>query len=192
MSNQITIRCRLATLVALILLGCASTERIAPEEANFETTIEAFGAPKDKIYDAGKLWIAETFTSARGVIDLDDKTRRYSYRQRGHPLSMHRIECFTKSGWQIGFKMRMDVRDDRFRLQFSSLTLVAPIPNGFERPILRSKLDRPKVHFSHSAHKFAPPFSGNALIHFDFHRRESCNPAKILHRSAQSGSSQFR
>ena len=74
MSNQITIRCRLATLVALILLGCASTERIAPEEANFETTIEAFGAPKDKIYDAGKLWIAETFTSARGVIDLDDKT----------------------------------------------------------------------------------------------------------------------
>jgi hypothetical protein len=146
MSNQITIRCRFATLVVLILVGCVSTERLAPEEARFETTIEAVGAPKDKIYDAGKLWIAETFRSPRAVIDLDDKTAGILIGNGRIRYPCSGIECVTKFNVQMSFKMRMDVRDDRFRLQFFDLTLVAPAANGsgFERPILRSELDNAK------------------------------------------------
>ena len=48
--------------------------------------------------------------------------------------------CLGKGDWQLAFKMRVDSRDARFRVQFFSVSLILPPPYG-ERPLVRGEID---------------------------------------------------
>ena len=135
-------RHHVAGLLVFAILGCAGMEQVAPQDSTFEITIDMVGASKDKIHDVAKIWIAENFKSARAVIDLDDKAAGILIGNGRIAYPCSGFECFGKGNWSIGFKMRLDARNERFRLQFSSLTLIIPPPNASERPIaLRGDLD---------------------------------------------------
>lgn len=136
------------TLIVAALVGCASAQPIAPDEASFEITVDAAGVPRDKIHDGAKIWIAANFKSSRAVIDLDDKPAGILIGNGRIAYPCSGIECLAKGAWKIGFKMRLDARDGRFRLQFSNLTLIVPPPNGFERAIsMRGEFDNAKQAF---------------------------------------------
>lgn len=129
----------------LLLLGCAGMEQVTPGEEIFEITVDVPGASKDKIHDVAKIWIAENFRSARAVIDLEDKPAGIIIGNGRIAYPCSGLECLAKGSWLIGFRMRLDARNDRFRLQFSNLTLVVPPSSGGERPLsLRGDFDSAK------------------------------------------------
>ncbi len=74
--------------------------------------------PRDKIYDNALLWLSESFRSSKAVIDLKD-------RDLGTIIGNAADEI--KIGWgatlPISYKLRIDVRDNRYRLTFSNVTV---------------------------------------------------------------------
>jgi len=127
-------------LAALSICGCAGMEAISPEEPVVEVVVEVPGLAKDKIHDATKIWIAQNFGSARAVVDVDDKAAGIIIGNARIKYPCSGMGCLGKGDWQLAFKMRVDSRDARFRVQFFSLTLILPPPYG-DRPLVRGEID---------------------------------------------------
>jgi hypothetical protein len=117
-----------ATIIAatLALTSCASMEQISEADKTFAAIYEAPSAPKDKIYTLSKTWIAENFRSAQRVIDLENKDEGLIIAKGAIAYPCDGVECVAKGKWIVSFTMRMDIKDDRFRLTFSNLAISMP------------------------------------------------------------------
>src|SRR4030067_1436563 len=129
--------------ILFTLAGCAGME--PAKESSIERVVDVPGHTKDQIYNATKIWIAETFHSAKAVIENDDKEagRIIGNGRITYPCSG--IGCFGKEGWMIGFTMRVDTKEQKFKITFSNITFSMPpstyVPSGLERPVLQAELD---------------------------------------------------
>lgn len=140
----------------LALTGCASAPQgfivasdaaIAPEPDRTITHIgQAVGVTKDELFASSRQWIAETFRSSKAVIDLEDKTEGVIVGNAAIPYpkaGCAGLYCAVIADWQVRFKVRIDVKDDRFRVTFSDLELFAPASYGsFATPATR----RPMIY----------------------------------------------
>lgn len=141
--NQI----KFAIFFAMIALtGCAGLE--PAKESSIESVIDVPGRTKEQIYSATKIWIAETFNSAKAVIEDDDKE---SGRVIGNGLIQYPCSgfaCFAKEDWKLGFTMRVDIKDQKFKITFLNLRFSMPpsrsgmffVP-GTERNVLQGEFD---------------------------------------------------
>lgn len=119
--------CSLILLMLLItLIGCAGMQQVPASELEFQRVVEVPGFSKDKIYNATKIWIAENFRSAKAVIEHDDKEGGTLIGNGNIQYPCRGVECIAKSNWKVHFKMRVDVKDDKFRLAFTTLRMTAP------------------------------------------------------------------
>jgi Domain of unknown function (DUF4468) with TBP-like fold len=134
--------------ILIILFGCAGME--PAKESSIESVIDVPGRAKDQIYSSTKIWIAETFNSAKAVIEDDDKE---AGRVIGNGLIQYPcsgISCLGKEDWKIGFTMRVDVKDQKFRITFSNIKLSFPASRGsifvpgIDRPVLQDEFDNAK------------------------------------------------
>ena len=143
----------LATCIGMVP---ATTLAAKPDERAealkpIEKIFEAPGHTKDEIYVASKIWIAESFRSAKAVIEYDNKDEGTIIGNGIIPYPCKGFECLAKSDWKVRFTIRIDVKDDKFRLTFSNLNLTWPpsynggiVVAGHDGPIYREK-DRDKV-----------------------------------------------
>ena len=80
--------------------------------------IQEFDMPRDRLFDNSVLWLAETARSAKAVIDLKDKELGTIIGNATTPLSI---------AWGVNvpmiFKIRIDVKDNKYRLTFSQVQL---------------------------------------------------------------------
>lgn len=138
-----------AIMIATILLtSCAGME--PAKESSIESVVDIPGRTKDQIYSSTKIWIAENFHSAKAVIEDDD---RAAGRVIGNGLIQYPcsgISCLGKEDWKIGFTMRVDIKDQKFRITFSNIKLSFPPSSGtifvpgIDRTVLQGEFDDAK------------------------------------------------
>jgi hypothetical protein len=115
-----------ALILLLVFSACANLEQVPEAERTFESVTEAPGFTKDKIFASTKVWIAENFRSAKAVIEYESKEEGTIIGNGVIPYPCAGVECIGKADWKVPFTMRVDVKDQRFRLTFSNLRLTWP------------------------------------------------------------------
>lgn len=122
-------RLTIAASITAILTGCVSMqyEPISENDRTITSITEAKGLPKEKIYTGAKIWIAENFKSAKQVIEYENKEDGtiigngvVNYPCQGG------MDCIVKADWKVPFTMRVDTKDEKFRLTFTNINLSWP------------------------------------------------------------------
>lgn len=115
-------------VVMLGLVGCAGLDRAPDADKPIEFVLDVPGKTKDQLFSASKSWIAETFVSAKSVIDDADKDsgRIIAKGRIKHPC----VKGFACGGKLIGFTLRIDTKDGKLRTTFTNPTVYTPSESG--------------------------------------------------------------
>ena len=116
-----------AFITLFLLPACTVPEPLPPEELTVEYVNQAPGKSKDDIYKGIKVWIAQTFNSAKDVIDLDDPASGTIIAKGIIPYPN---EGLGHSGNTLSFVMKVDVKEGRYRTQFSNLVEQYEVTNN--------------------------------------------------------------
>jgi hypothetical protein len=118
-------------LFCLTLFGCAGMHPVAETDRSFERIVEVTGYSKDQIYSFSKIWVAENFKSAKAVIEYDNKEEGVIIGNGVIPYPCSGgLSCMGTADWKVPFTMRIDIKDQKFRLTFSNIRLVWPDAPG--------------------------------------------------------------
>src|SRR5690606_19003011 len=99
---------------------------LSEADRTFSSVVEAPGYTKDQIYQATKVWIAENFRSAKSVIELDSEKDGVIIGNGVIKYPCSGISCIAKNDWKVPFTMRVDMKDQKFRISFSNIRLTWP------------------------------------------------------------------
>jgi len=110
-------------------IGCAGME--ARPAQDLEKIVEMPGFTKNQIFDQTKIYIAENFKSAKAVLEYENK-------ETGTIIGNGIIKFPTAGGmeslalndWKTAFKMRVDIKEERFRCTFSNIGIEWPATYG--------------------------------------------------------------
>ena len=116
----------LIVAVSIVLSGCTGMQPVTEKDTTFSRIVNVPGVTKDKIYTNAKIWIAENFRSAKAVTEYDDKEKGTIIGNGNMKYPCEGIECIAKNDWKIHFTMRVDTKDEKFRLTFTNLRLSWP------------------------------------------------------------------
>jgi hypothetical protein len=109
-----------------LFIGCTGMQQITEADRTFERIVPAPGHSKDEIYDSVKMWIAENFRSAKAVIEYDNKVAGTIIGNGNMKYPCSGLDCIAKNNWTVPFTMRVDTKDEKFRLTFSNLKVSWP------------------------------------------------------------------
>lgn len=107
--------------------GCAGMQPLPEGEKTVVSVVDAPGKTKDQIYIATKTWIAETFKSAKAVIEVDS-------RQDGliigngiipYPCS-GAADCLGTGNFSVAFTLKSEIKDSRYRINFTNIRILTP------------------------------------------------------------------
>ena len=113
-------------MISLFLAGCAGLQPVADADRTFERVVEAPGYSKEQIFNGTKIWIAENFKSAKAVLEYENKDAGTLIGNGIISYPCSGLECIAKADWRVPFTMRVDIKDQKFRLTFSNLHLSWP------------------------------------------------------------------
>jgi hypothetical protein len=111
-------------MAAIGLPGCASSADFVMLDQPIAKVYEV-KADKVRIFNVSRQWVAENFRSARAVVEYEDKDAGTLIGNGSIPYP-----CVDVSSWNcatlrqsvtLQFTMRLDSKDDRFRLEFTNL-----------------------------------------------------------------------
>jgi hypothetical protein len=98
------------------------------ESVTFDQVYEVPGATKDQIFSTSRIWIAEHFNSAKAVIEYENKDDGVIVGNGFIPCPWSTFQCI--GNWRVGFTMRIDMKEEKFRLTFSNLSQHSPKYDG--------------------------------------------------------------
>lgn len=151
--NMIKNSCTTAiTTLSLILLLClpahAASKKLTEDEKTFGTVVEAPGKSQEQIYIASKIWLAESFKSAKAVIEVDSKADGVILGNAIINYPCKGFSCLTYSEWKTPFTIKIEIKDQKFRVTYLNIRLSLPGQAGAypasENPIT-SKSDMDKI-----------------------------------------------
>lgn len=133
--------------------AAATPAQLAELNKPVEQVFDAPGYDKAQIYGTTKIWIAENFRSAKAVMEYENAEEGTLIGNGLIPYPCKGMfECIGKADWKVRFTMRVDTKDEKFRLTFSNIVLVWPaaVHNGVvsranDGSQLNSKKDREKI-----------------------------------------------
>lgn len=128
------------SMIPLFLAGCAGLQPITDADLTFERIVEAPGYSKEQIFNGTKIWIAENFRSAKAVLEYESKDTGTLIGNGTIPYqcSGSGLECMAWAGVEVRFTMRVDIKDQKFRLTFSNLPIRYRTQSDID--MVRSKL----------------------------------------------------
>ena len=92
-------------------------------EGIIKQVIDAPGYSKEQIFDGAKIWISENFRSAKAVLEYENKEAGTIIGNGDIPFPCQGLQCMGTGGWRVGFTMRADIKDQKFRLTFTNLRI---------------------------------------------------------------------
>lgn len=130
-----------------IFFNCAGPQLVPEGERNFGRIVDAPGYSKEQIFNNTKIWIAENFRSAKAVLEYENKDDGVIIGNSNIPYPCSGFDCLGRGDWRIPFTMRVDIKDQKFRLTFSNLRLTWPpsysrsfgTQPGVDRPLVTEK-----------------------------------------------------
>ena len=126
--------------VALAFSSCASLETVPASERTMDALVyDIPNVSKNQIFDSAKLWIAENFRSAKNVIDLED-------REGGIIIAKGIITTTSMmfTDVPIDFSLRIDIKDQKIRLQFSIIGVSAGSQYGSDHGTNKQSVENSK------------------------------------------------
>jgi len=123
-----------AALCLVTAIGVAKD--LTEEEMKTEKVYDVPGFKRDQIFTSSRMWIAENFRSAKAVIEYENKDEGTIIGNGNIKYPCKNIECLAKADWRVSFTMRVDTKDDKFRLTFTNVHLTWPAQylNGVATP----------------------------------------------------------
>lgn len=124
---------KLMLMVAMLVLpdlaiaGLDSFE-LADKTTVIESVTGMPGYDKGQIYTGTKTWIAETFWSAKVVIENDDKEAGTIIGNASveFPCVGNIFTCAGKSDKRLQFTLRVDMKDQKFKITLSNMSSFYP------------------------------------------------------------------
>lgn len=130
------------------LPAAAASKKLTEEEKTFGTVVEAPGKNQEQIYIASKIWLAETFKSSKAVIEVDSKEDGIILGNAIINYPCKGFSCLTYSEWKTPFTIKIEIKDQKFRVTYLNIRLSLPGQAGAypasENPI-SSKSDMDKI-----------------------------------------------
>jgi hypothetical protein len=108
----------------LLFVGCAA--HVRDEDKTFSQVFETPGQSKDVLYEKVKIWITQNFKSAKSVIEYDNKENGSIIGNGMIKYPCSGLDCIAKGDWTVPFTMRVDLKNNKFRLTFSNLHVAWP------------------------------------------------------------------
>lgn len=116
----------LMAALVVVVSGCAGMQPVSEADRTFNAVFEVPDSSKDKIFTATKIWIAENFRSAKSVIEYENKEEGTLIGNGVIPYPCSGLECVAKADWSVPFTLRVDIKDQKFKLTFSNIKLSWP------------------------------------------------------------------
>ncbi|WP_159017262.1 DUF4468 domain-containing protein [Cognatiluteimonas profundi] len=101
---------------------------LTDEDRTVVQVFEAPGSNKDEIFTASRMWIADHFKSAKAVIEYESKDDGViiGNGNMAYPCSGGFACHIRAEAWHVGFTMKVEGKDGRFRLSFTNVHLELP------------------------------------------------------------------
>jgi hypothetical protein len=96
---------------------------VTEAETTFSGVFEAPGSGQNQIFEAAKVWIAQKFVSAKAVVEHEDKQEGILIGNGITDYPCKGMGCSLKDEWGLAFTMRVDVKDNKFKLTFTNVKL---------------------------------------------------------------------
>lgn len=109
-----------------VIVGCAGVQPATTIDHTFEKVFNTPAHSKEQIFNGTKIWIAENFKSAKSVLEYENKDTGTIIGNGIIPYPCSGLECTARGDWKVTFTMRVDIKDQKFRLTFSNLNLSYP------------------------------------------------------------------
>ena len=138
----------LATLAAALIVTCAGAQGMTVE------IIRAASLPKDALFTQAVLWIAENIRSARSVIQFQDRDLGTIVGNGSYDMSIESgfLPFFSPLNVPVSYRVRIDVRDYRYRMTFSEVRLYLDgTPRALDYTDRDSTERRAREHFEQLA-----------------------------------------
>lgn len=138
----------LVAAASLALSGCAgmSMEPVPEGEREVSTIYHAPGMSQEEIYDEARIWVAENFRSADAVLEHEDPDDGVIIGNGMVSYPCEAMGCMVKDDWDVRFTMRVDVKPERFKVDFKNILLTWPPSGGMpghEGPVsLKQDMDK--------------------------------------------------
>lgn len=115
---------RLLLVAILFLTGCASVTSTVLTENNtkYQQIIEVPGQGKDVIYERSRVWIAQTFKSAKDVIQYESKDEGVIIIKGAVHNPFSGAMAFAPNIY-LTFTMKEDIKDGRARATFDNILI---------------------------------------------------------------------
>lgn len=146
-------------LTTLLLLTSAATlaKQLSDADRTFDLIVDTPGKSKDQIYLSSKVWIAESFKSSKAVLEIDSKQDGLLLGNAIIKYPCKGFSCITYEGWTSPFTLKIEMKEEKFRVTFSNIQLSLPGQPGYSAPSTfpiteQSDLDRIKPALVQLAH----------------------------------------
>jgi len=116
----------LMSLSILLFVGCAGIEPIPEQDKSFEAVYQMPNSSKDVIYNNTRIWIAENFRSSKAVLEYENKAEGVLIGNGSMQYPCSGLECFGVEDKRVLFTMRVDMKNDKFKLIFSNIKIYMP------------------------------------------------------------------
>ncbi len=116
----------LMSLSILLFVGCAELEPIPDEDKSFNAVYQIPNSSKDTIYNNTRIWIAENFRSSKAVLEYENKEEGVLIGNGSMPYPCSGFECVGKENDTVSFTIRVDMKNDKFKLTFSNIKIHIP------------------------------------------------------------------
>lgn len=117
--------------ILLTLTGCAGMQPAKNQESSIEMIEDAQGFSKDAIYISTKVWIAENFKSSKAVIEDADKDAARIIGNGTVKFPCYGTwDCLAQKDKILGFTMRIDAKDNKFKVTYSNLKMITLPTSG--------------------------------------------------------------
>jgi hypothetical protein len=138
----------LAILAAAVVITSARAQGMTVE------IIRAAPLPKDALFTQTVLWIAETIRSPRSVIQFQDRDLGTIVGNGSYDMSIDGgfLPFLSPVNVPVSYKVRIDVRDNRYRMTFSDVRLyLDAAPRALDYTDRDSTERRAREHFEQLA-----------------------------------------
>ena len=119
----------MATIVALAASGqVQAKDSLTDEQRGVAQVFDAPTYTKDQIFTATPVWIAQSFESAKDVIEYENKEdgTLIGNGSIAYPCTGGFACRIRAQSWRVAFTMKAEAKDGRFRLTFTNVRLRLP------------------------------------------------------------------
>lgn len=111
----------IAVFALAALAGCTGLQHVPADQRVVSKVFETPGTGKAALHNGAKVWLSETFRSAKAVLEYDNPEDGTLIGNGNVRWPCDGLECVAKGEWRLHATMRIDVKDNRFKLTLSNL-----------------------------------------------------------------------